>query len=135
MPLKAISNDFLIRNQFENLWQWGDIGARHQYKFSLTPPDAMENQNWQLVSELAEVPGFLQKYHAQFKMTHDNKDEDEAWELFGLIFDLVGQFLENMECFVGYFKDILKVAVADGLQFLEIRATFSEVRNWHTFKV
>lgn len=133
--LKAISTEVLQEDNIRiNLWQLGSIRDGPKFKYSLDKPKSQrlndQEIEWRPVQELEMEEGYLDSFR---KMMLVDQNSSNAWTSFQSIFDVIGDFLENFEFFQKFFKRILVAVLEDGIQFLEIRATFSEVIFFEIF--
>lgn len=132
---KAISIDFLLDPaQWTSLWQLGNLDASPRFRYSSHRPDnvtrygedgSVVEKFWTAVEDLsAHDPEYGERLKNVFHIGN-SPSQAEAWNRFGRVFDVVGDFIENMDVFRGFFKASLVRIVEDGVQFVEIRATFS----------
>lgn len=94
------------------------------------PGEAGEIAEWEPVLELiAKDPEYVAKLKRVFQVT-ETANASQAWHSFGGIFDILGGFLDNIEAYRAFFEHCLEKILQDGLSFVEVRATFSEVSQY-----
>lgn len=124
--LKAISIDFLLDPaQWTCLWQLGAIDASPRFRYSIQRPEnvtrygedgSVVEKFWTAVEDLsAHDPEYGERLKNVFHIGN-SPSQTEAWNRFGRVFDVVGDFIDNIAVFRGFLEASLVKIVEDGVQ-------------------
>lgn len=151
-----VSTDFIVSlTYWPNLWQRTtfDINSNTttacqlvEFRFSRSQPSSNSSVDggkleWRLVSDVRNemgaavydehVRGLFTLYNKNVNPKLQFKDVNDAWSCFLTIFLTIRPFFDYMPTRRAYYKRALKEFYDDGVQYVEIRASFGMVNNWH----
>lgn len=129
-----LSTEKLIEFTYKpNLWILGSIKEDPEFLFSDRKPEARNNEEWQLVSDVrkndTKFDRFLKKKLTLIrnKPLQTYKSVDGVWEKFQKLFLLTAPIITYDGVWKEYYRETLAEYLEDGVQYLEFRGVLPSV--------